>query len=146
MISPLPTSRIGSVVMLVGMIVYNYRLILREEAGIRAEQGEIYRAYCAAVPRLWPALHPKLPSAGAIPNWSGGFLGEAFMWVMAFSVAAFAVTLKLPVFFVVLGSAYVVYFVCGAIIRKRQTKTPADAEPSGTERPPKGIGQSNSSL
>ena len=26
--------------------------------------GERYRAYCAAVPRLWPSLLPRLPKGG----------------------------------------------------------------------------------
>jgi protein-S-isoprenylcysteine O-methyltransferase Ste14 len=113
-------SRIGFVVLVVGMVLFDYRLILREEAAIRATKGESYVAYCAAVPRLLPALHPKIPSAGATPNWKDGFLGEAFMWFLAASVIAFAITLSLPIFFAVLASAYVVYGACYAIIRKRR--------------------------
>ena len=44
------------------------------------------------------------------------------MLVMAASVVAFAITLSQPIFFVVLGSAYVVYAICYAVIRKRQKK------------------------
>ncbi len=139
-------SRIGFVILVVGMIVFNYRLILREEAGIRASQGESYRAYCDAVPRLLPALRPKLPSAGAKPNWGDGFLGEAFMWLLAASVLTFAATLKLTIFFAVLGSAYVVYGICYVVILKRQKTRTADAQPLEAERPPKSIGQSNGSL
>jgi len=40
--------------------------------------------------------------------------------VMAASVVAFAVTLRQTVFFVVLGSAFVVYAICLAIIRSRR--------------------------
>jgi protein-S-isoprenylcysteine O-methyltransferase Ste14 len=132
----LMASRIGFLIMVVGMILFDYRLILREEAGILATQGESYRAYCAAVPRLLPALRPKLPSAGARPKWIDGFLGEAFMWVMAASVVAFAITLSLLVFWIVLASAFVVYAACYAAIRKRQSKTTADLPPSSTEAPP----------
>jgi len=137
-------SRIGFVILVGGMIVFVYRLILREEAGIRANQGESYRAYCDAVPRLLPAMRPKLPSAGAKPNWSDGFLGEAFMWVLALSVLAFAVALNLKVFFVVLGSAYAVYAICYAVIRRRQKEITTDVRPSEEAPPPKGIGQSKS--
>src|SRR5208283_2998000 len=89
----LMASRIGFVILVVGMIVFCYRLILREEAEIAASRGDPYRAYCATVPRLLPALRPKLPSAGSVPNWGDGVLGEVFMWVMAASVIAFAITL-----------------------------------------------------
>lgn len=118
----LMSSRIGFAILVLGMIFFDYRLILREEAGIRESQGESYRAYCAAVPRLLPALTPSLPSAGRTPNWGDGFLGEAFMWVLALSVVVFATTLNQRIFFVVLGSAFVVYAICYAVIRSRQKK------------------------
>lgn len=137
-------SRIGFVILVGGMIAYVYRLILREEAGIRASQGESYRAYCDAVPRLLPAMRPQLPSSGAKPNWSDGLLGEAFMWVLALSVLAFAVVLNLKVFFMVLASAYVVYAICYAVIRKRQKTVRTDVPTSEAARPAKGIGHSKS--
>lgn len=113
-------SRIGCAILTLGMLVFVYRLILREEAGIAVTQGDAYRAYCAAVPRLLPALRPKLPSAGGVPNWTDGFLGEAFMWVLAAALVAFAVTLKQLIFFVVLASSFVVYAICYAIIKRRK--------------------------
>lgn len=118
----LMASRIGFAILVLGMIFFDYRLILREEAGIRESQGEGYRAYCAAVPRLLPSLTAKVPSGGGTPNWGDGYLGEAFMWVLALSVVAFAVTLNQRVFFIVLGSAFVVYAICYAVIRTRQKK------------------------
>jgi protein-S-isoprenylcysteine O-methyltransferase Ste14 len=116
----LMASRIGFVILVAAMIFFDYRLILREEAGIMASQGDSYRTYCAAVPRLLPALRAKLPAAGRTPNWPGGFLGEAFMWVLAASVVAFAITLNQTVFFVVLASAFVVYAICLASIKMRR--------------------------
>ena len=92
-------SRIGCVILIVGMWLFVYRLILREEAGISASQGDAYRAYCSAVPRLLPAVRPQLPSANRTPDWTGGFLGEAFMWVLAASLVAFAISLKQEIFF-----------------------------------------------
>lgn len=118
----LMASRLGFAVLVLGMIFFDYRLILREEAGIRKSQGESYIAYCVAVPRLLPALRPKLPSAGGTPNWGDGFLGEAFMWVLALSEIAFAITLNQRIFFIVLGSAFVVYAICYAVIRTRRNK------------------------
>lgn len=66
-------SRIGCVILIVGMWLFVYRLILREEAGIYASQGGSYGAYCATVPRLIPALRPQLPSANLTPDWTGAF-------------------------------------------------------------------------
>ena len=137
-------SRVGFFILVLGMFAVCYRLILREEAGILATQGESYRAYCAAVPRLWPSLRPKLPSAGSTPDWPGGFLGEAFMWVLALSIVSFAISLNQKVFFVVLGSAFAVYAICYMFIMKRRKMGTASAQPSTAERPPKGAGQSNS--
>lgn len=119
----LMSSRIGFPILVLGMIFFDYRLILREETLILANQGDSYRAYCAAVPRLLPALSPKLPSAGGSPHWGDGFLGEAFMWVLALSVVVFAATLKERAFYIVLGSAFAVYAICYAVIRMRQKKS-----------------------
>lgn len=124
----LMSSRIGFFILVLGMIFFDCRLILREETGILASQGESYRAYCAAVPRLFPAFRPRVPSAGATPGWGDGMLGEAFMWVLALSVLAFAITLNQRVFFAVLGSAFVVYAICYAVIRMREKRSGPPAE------------------
>ena len=136
-------SRIGFLVLVLGVIGFNYRLIIREEAGILASQGGVYDAYRAAVPRLLPALRPRVPSGNATPNWTDGFLGEAFMWVLAASVIAFAISLNLRIFFIVLASAYVVHALCYAVIKKRAKTT--HGQLVQTESPPKQISQSNSS-
>ena len=57
-------SRLGFLVAVVAMLVFCYRLILREEAELQASQGEQYKDYRNAVPRLWPALWPRIASAG----------------------------------------------------------------------------------
>lgn len=119
----LMSSRVGFFILVLGMIFFDYRLILREEAGILASQGDSYRAYCTAVPRLLPALQPRVPSAESKPRWGDGLLGEAFMWVLALSVLVFAITLNQHIFFVVLGSAFVVYAICYAVIRMREKKS-----------------------
>jgi protein-S-isoprenylcysteine O-methyltransferase Ste14 len=123
----LMASRIGFAVLVLGILFFSYRLILREEAGILASQGESYRAYCAAVPRLFPSLVPKLPASGAKPKWGDGLLGEAFMWLLATSVIAFMITLNLKIFYFVLASAFIAYGLCYAVIRKRQ-KSKADLQ------------------
>jgi len=57
-------SRSGFLVAVVAMLVFCYRLILREEAELQAHQGEQYKGYRKAVPRLCPALRPRIASAG----------------------------------------------------------------------------------
>jgi len=44
----LMASRLGFCILVLGMIFFTRRLILREEGGITASQGDSYRAYCAA--------------------------------------------------------------------------------------------------
>jgi len=136
----LMASQVGFLILLLGMIAFCYRLILREEAGIAASQGDTYRAYCAAVPRLLPALRPKLPPAGGVPNWAGGLLGEVFMWVLAASVIAFAITLNQTVYFVVLAFSFLFYGVCLAVISRRRKSHGAGAEGNTAEGPTKGEG------
>ena len=127
-------SRVGFFLLVAGMIVYCYRLILREEAGIAAQQGESYRAYCAAVPRLLPALRPKLPPAGGAPNWADGLMGEAFVWVMAAAEVAFAITLNQIVFFVMLVASFAFYGICVAVISQRKKRKEAAAQGNAAER------------
>jgi protein-S-isoprenylcysteine O-methyltransferase Ste14 len=136
----LMASRVGFFILVVGMIVFCYRLILREEAGIVANQGDRYRAYCVAVPRLLPSLRPKLPPAGGVPNWADGLLGEAFVWVMAASEVAFAITLNQTVFFVIMGASFVVYAICLVVIKRRHKPLDPAAERNTRERPAKHAG------
>jgi protein-S-isoprenylcysteine O-methyltransferase Ste14 len=113
-------SRAGFAILLLGMIWFDYRLILREESELVVSQGERFQAYCAAVPRLLPALRPKLPRGEDVPNWKEGMLGEAFMWVIAASVVTFALSLNLKAYFIVMAASFVVYPLCLAVIKHRQ--------------------------
>jgi hypothetical protein len=112
------TSRLGFVVMVVGMFIVTYRLILREEAGLLATQGESYRRYFNAVPRLWPSLRPRIASGGAKPNWRDGLTGEIFMWSIAIGMTAFVVTQRIWMFWLVMGVGFAIYFL-QAYLRKR---------------------------
>ena len=103
----LMASRVGFWIVSLGMTVFVYRLILREEAELMRDQGEPYRGYCATVPRLLPALTPRVPPAGNAPRWGQGFRAELTYWCMGLAVAAFAVTLKLAVFWGVFAVAVV---------------------------------------
>jgi hypothetical protein len=104
-------SRLGSTIIVAGIPVIIYRLILREEAGLLASQGESYREYTKAVPRLIPALRPRVPFGEARPDWVDGFTGEAFMWGIAFGMAAFTLTLRQAYWYVIAGAGFAVYAV-----------------------------------
>jgi protein-S-isoprenylcysteine O-methyltransferase Ste14 len=103
-------SRIGYVVIVAGMILFNYRLILREEAGLFAAGAESYRQYFAAVPRLFPSPWPRVPAGRGIPNWPDGFAGESFIWGFAGGMVAFAATERLSYFWIVTSVGFAIYF------------------------------------
>lgn len=113
-------SRSGLVLVVIAMIVFCYRLIFREEAELSASQGESYREYCRAVPRLWPALKPRVSASGRRPDWKAGFQAEAWYWGFAVAILAFAITLKLTVFFVVMAVSFGLFWVSSAKLAKKQ--------------------------
>jgi protein-S-isoprenylcysteine O-methyltransferase Ste14 len=104
-------SPLGWAVMVFGLSLFYYRLVLREEAALMQSQGEPFRAYCAAVPRFFPALRPRVKASGARPSWGQAFAGEIFMWGFAASVVTFAITLTLRSFYIVLGISLVGYML-----------------------------------
>ena len=118
----LMASRIGYIIMAVGMFVFCCRLILREEAGLLVSQGESYRRYFEAVPRLLPSLRPRVPAGTAKPNWRDGFAGETFMWGIVAGMAVFVATERIVYFWVMVGVGFAVYFVQGFLREKRDKK------------------------
>lgn len=86
-------SRIGAVIMIVGIIVFILRLIGREEAQLEAEQGAAFRRFRDTVPRLIPSIAPRLPSSGRRPRWKQAFAGESMMWGFFITTVIFAITL-----------------------------------------------------
>lgn len=102
-------SRTGWFVMTFGLLIFYYRLIFREEAALNAEQGQSFRNYCAAVPRFFPALRPRVPSSGARPRWGQAFGGEMFIWGFAAGVAAFAITLNEALCWIITTASFVGY-------------------------------------
>lgn len=81
----MPTSGAVFTVVLVGL--FQLRLIFAEEAFLSTKLGEPYRDYCAKVPRLLPALTPRVPDSGARPTWGTAFLSEIYMWGVFVSFA-----------------------------------------------------------
>jgi len=118
----LMASRLGLAVLVVGNAIFVYRLILREEANLEATQGDSYRAYCVAVPRLIPALHPRVPTAGGVPDFWAGLLGELFFWTFTASLVVFAVTMNQSLYYWVLGSALLVYLISLFAIKRRRKR------------------------
>lgn len=104
-------SRSGFVVLVASMILFTYRLILREESNLLQTQGENYRRYFAAVPRLLPSLSPRVPASGAKPNWRDAFSGEIFMWSPAVAMTVFTVSGRVAYFWIVFGIGFAIYFL-----------------------------------
>lgn len=116
----------GWFVMTFGLLIFYYRLVLREEEALKASQGESFCAYCAAVPRFLPAIRPRVKSSGAGARWGQAFAGEAFIWGFAASVIAFAITLSIGIFYAVLGASlggYIVYWVWRGRTAKDKSRT-----------------------
>jgi protein-S-isoprenylcysteine O-methyltransferase Ste14 len=88
----LAASRSGFVLMAVAISFFQYRLTRREESALLATQGESYRRYLAAVPRMLPSLWPRVAASGAMPEWWQAFRGELFMWAYAATCVVFAAT------------------------------------------------------
>jgi protein-S-isoprenylcysteine O-methyltransferase Ste14 len=114
-------SRTGWFVLVAGMIVFAYRLIGREEMGLLASQGETYRAYCAAVPRLFPSLLPRVARAGLKPLWNQAVVGESWVWVLAAAVVCYALTLKIEATYGIVVAA-LLSFVLRQTHRRQRAK------------------------
>jgi len=116
-------SRTGFVILSVGMTVFVIRLLLREESELSRDQGEPYRRYSAAVPRLVPALAPRVPPAGNKPQWAQALRAELMYWLMAVAMFVFAATLNIKFFWAVFAVA-----MASAFLSKRP-----EAKPDATE-------------
>lgn len=87
-------SRSGFIFLVLANCIFVYRLIFREEDALLKTQGEPYRAYCRAVPRLWPTLKARVPSGNLRPDWGQAFAGESFVWLFGVAELLIAVTLN----------------------------------------------------
>jgi protein-S-isoprenylcysteine O-methyltransferase Ste14 len=77
----------GAVFTVVALVLFQMRLILAEEWFLVGKQGDSYAVYCAQVPRLLPALRPRIASSGAKARWLQAAMAEIFMWGMTASFA-----------------------------------------------------------
>jgi protein-S-isoprenylcysteine O-methyltransferase Ste14 len=117
-------SRVGAVVLVAGIFLFNYRIILREERELLLAQGENYERFRRAVPRLFPSLRPRAVASQLTPNWGSGLLGEMFFWGLSFALMVFTITFDIRAYFLALGLSFSLYFLCLAIIgfrRKRKS-------------------------
>jgi protein-S-isoprenylcysteine O-methyltransferase Ste14 len=79
----------GAIFCILAIGLFELRLIFGEESFLTAKLGEPYLAYCAKVPRLLPAIKPRVPASAIQPTWPIAFLGETYMWGVVVSFAAF---------------------------------------------------------
>lgn len=118
-------NRSGAILAILLMWLFCYRLIVREEADLKASQGDQYVRYCSAVPRLWPAVRPRVPASGKAAQWRAGFKAELWYWGFAASLGAFAGTLSLRYFYVILCASILLFWISSTILEKRQKKKTA---------------------
>jgi protein-S-isoprenylcysteine O-methyltransferase Ste14 len=112
-------SRAGFFVAVAAMLVFSYRLIFREEAELHATQGESYERYRETVPRLWPSLRARVAASGAKARWAEGFKAEGWYWGFALSLVAFAITLKVKLFFWILGASVALFWLTSTLIQRK---------------------------
>ena len=120
----LMASRIGWLFIVAAMTIFVRRLIAREEAELLAARGDAFRAYLNAVPRLWPALRPRLPAGASQPHWGEAVRGELFVWLMVPAVIAFAATLRFEITGWIVALSFAVYLALAGrrrLSRRRQT-------------------------
>jgi hypothetical protein len=114
---------IGWPLMVIGIPIFCYRLIGREEAGLEAEQGESYRAYKRAVPRLWPSLRARIPASEVKPDWMNGLAAEAFFISFALGVIGFAISLNVLWFYAGWLASPLLSWLAGWAVQKRSQPT-----------------------
>ena len=79
----------GAIFTILAIGLFQLRLIAAEEVFLANKHGDSYRAYCAQVPAIVPALAPRVAASPTRPIWFNAILGEIYMWGAA---AAFIIT------------------------------------------------------
>ena len=114
-------SRTGFFVAIAAMLLFCYRLILREEFELQASRGEQYERYRKAVPRLWPSLRPGIPSAGSRARWSEGFKAEFWCWGFPVAFVAFASSLSLKLYLVILAASTLLLWLSSVVLHRKSS-------------------------
>jgi protein-S-isoprenylcysteine O-methyltransferase Ste14 len=101
----------GAIFAVVANAFFFARIIAAEEALLLASATG-YREYFARVPRILPALRPRVPAAMLAPRWGQAFLGEIYCWGAAISflflVPSYNVIRILQAVLISLGVSFVV--------------------------------------
>jgi protein-S-isoprenylcysteine O-methyltransferase Ste14 len=77
----------GALFCLMAVGFFQLRLIGAEEFFLTSKLGAPYVAYCSKVPRLLPAITPRVPPTATQPAWPTAFISEIYMWGVVFSFA-----------------------------------------------------------
>ncbi len=120
-------SRLGWLVMVLGMLLFMYRLIRREEEGLVQTQGESYRGYLKAVPRMWPSLTPRVPAGNGQARWGQAVAGEMFIWLFGLAELCFAITLNFKILGIIFVSSFAVYFIAVYLVKRRASHSSPSA-------------------
>jgi protein-S-isoprenylcysteine O-methyltransferase Ste14 len=78
----------GAVFTIIMVALLTIQLVLAEESFLTQRLGAAYVEYCKRVPRLLPALRPRVPGTGERARWFQAVLAEIFQWGVAGSFAA----------------------------------------------------------
>jgi protein-S-isoprenylcysteine O-methyltransferase Ste14 len=70
----------GAIFSIVCVVLFEHVLIAGEEPFLTAKLGESYLSYRSRVPRLVPALTPRVPPSDVRADWRTAFMGETFFW------------------------------------------------------------------
>lgn len=79
----------GAIFCVTAITLFQLRLIGGEEAFLMQKLGDPYLAYCARVPRIFPAFAPRVVDSSAQPVWAKAFLSEIYMWGVAVTYIGF---------------------------------------------------------
>jgi len=90
-------SRLGFPLMLGAETILLLRLVAREERRLEQQYGDRFRIYAQRVPRLLPALRPRIEADDQLPQWRQALWEQTFQWGFVASLLAFAFTLSDPV-------------------------------------------------
>lgn len=101
----------GALVLIGLVTIFSLRLIGREEWELELSHAANYRAFRAAVPRLWPAWRARVPAAGKRPRWGQAWLGELPFYCFGIAIGVFAFTWSNRDFMIAILASLAIYIV-----------------------------------